>query len=398
MIAVSIIQAVLIFAVPLLVLNLRNVKLFKPLGMIGTTYLLGIGVSLIIFLLNKMGIAIQINQTVNEIGSYIAIAVAIPLLLFNANLKESLKLSRVIGKSLLALLISLTAVTTITFFALKDKLANAHILSGMAMGLYTGGTPNLNTVASAFGLDGEMITLSNLSDMIIGGVFYVFLLVGAKPFVDVFLKKYKADSYLTKSVVYENYESLESVPLKNVRGVLYCILLSVQMTLTSALLGVVIWYLTGAKEGELLTYLVPILLIGVTVLGIIGSFNRNIQQVKGNNLVGQYLILVFSFSLSSALDLNKIDGSFLYIFLFFGIITLGTFIVDILVSKLFKIETDSTLIVLTAGIYGPAFVPAIAKQLKNEELIAPGLIVGSLGYAIGSFLGIGATLLFGIFI
>jgi len=69
----------------------------------------------------------------------------------------------------------------------------------------------------------------------------------------------------------------------------------------------------------------------------------------------------------------------------------------ILLSRIFKVETDCTLIVLTAGLYGPAFVPAVAKQIKNERMIVPGLIVGSLGYAVGTFLGIGVALLLGIF-
>ena len=47
----------------------------------------------------------------------------------------------------------------------------------------------------------------------------------------------------------------------------------------------------------------------------------------------------------------------------------------------------------TAGIYGPAFIPAITKQIKNDALTVPGLICGSIGYAIGTFLGMGIGLL-----
>ena len=45
------------------------------------------------------------------------------------------------------------------------------------------------------------------------------------------------------------------------------------------------------------------------------------------------------------------------------------------------------MVTLTAGLYGPAFVPAITKQIKNDDLTVPGLITGSIGYAIGTFLG-----------
>ncbi len=399
MIVASIIQSLLIIAIPLLILKLRDFKIVKTFGMIGMTYVAGIAVSLILLLLHTLGIDFSFNKDIGEIGSYLAIAVAIPLLLFNANLKEATKLSRTVSKSIASLLISVTVVTVITFFAFSKLIPDADILAGMAMGLYTGGTPNLNAIGSAMGLRRDIIALSNLADMMIGGVFYIFLLVLAKPLVDRLLAKFShSATYLTEDVKVENYESLEHVPLKSVKGVFFCILLSTLMALTSALIGVVIWFMLGAPDGELLTYLVPALLIGVTVFGLIGSFNHNIREVRGNNLVGQYLILVFSFALASSLDLTNIGSDFVNIILFFGIITVGTFILHIFFSYIFKVETDCTLIVITAGIYGPAFVPAVAKQIKNEKMIVPGLIVGSLGYAVGTFLGIGVALLFGLFI
>ena len=327
-----------------------------------------------------------------------AIAVAIPLLLFNANLKEATKLSKLVGKSMLALVISLLAVTTVAVFCFRNVLAETEVLGGMAVGLYTGGTPNLNAIGSALGMDSDTIALANLADMMIGGVFYIFLLVAAKPFINLFLKKYRSSGYLTEQSDITNYEALETVPLRNVKGVLFCVLLALLMAVASALAGVVLWYALGAGKGELFTYLVPALMIGVTVFGLIASFNKSIRQVKGNNMVGQYLILVFSFALASCMDLNNLGSNFAYIILFFGAITVGTFLLHIVFSKLFRVETDCTIVVLTAGVYGPAFVPAVAKQLKNDDMIIPGLIVGSLGYAVGTFLGIGVSFLYTLLI
>lgn len=393
----SIFQCIGIFGIPFLILKFRNAKTVRLLGMVGTTYLVGILVSLTVFLLNKAGIEFSLNKDVGEIGSYVAIAIAIPLLLFNANLKEASKLSKMVGRSMLSLVVSLIVVTTVTVLCFRNMLADTDILGGMAIGLYTGGTPNLNAIGSALGMDGDTIALANLSDMIIGGVFYIFLLVAAKPFVDIFLKKYKSSQYLTEKSDMTNYEALETVPLKKVKGVFFCVLLALLMAVASALTGVVLWFAFGAVEGEMFTYLVPALMIGVTVLGLIASFNKNVREVKGNNMVGQYLILVFSFALASCLDLSNLGSSFVYIILFFGIITVGTFLLHIACSKLLKVETDCTIVVLTAGVYGPAFVPPVAKQLKNDGMMIPGLIVGALGYALGTFLGIGISLLFALF-
>lgn len=394
----AIIQILAIFGIPLLLLSFRNLKIVKWLGMIGTAYGLGILVSIFFFILKKCGVNASLNTDIGEIGSYLAIGIAIPLLLFSTNLKEIKKLSKTVLLSFLGLTISLLIVTTITFFAMNKKMENSDILGGMAIGLYTGGTPNLNAIGSILKLDNDTIALANLSDMMIGGIFYIFLLLLAKPMLKKVLSPSTNNHYLKEESDIKNYESLEKVPLKNVKKVSLCVILAIFMALTSALIGVVIWLLTGAKDGKMMDFVVPSLLIGVTVLGILTSFNKQIRETEGNNLVGQYLILVFSFSLSSCLDLTKLGSDFAKILLFYGCITIGTFLFHIFFAKIFKIDVDCTLVTLTAGLYGPAFIPAITNQIKNDELTAPGLIVGSLGYAIGTFLGLLMGLFFHLFI
>ena len=72
-----------------------------------------------------------------------------------------------------------------------------------------------------------------------------------------------------------------------------------------------------------------------------------------------------------------------------GLLTVCIFTLHDLLSRLFRIDADRTVVTMTAGVYGPAFIPAVTGQLKNDKLTAPGLICGALGYAIGTFLGSG---------
>ena len=137
------------------------------------------------------------------------------------------------------------------------------------------------------------------------------------------------------------------------------------------------------------SYLVPSIMITATILGLLGSSFKRLREVKGNNLVGHYLILVFSIALAMYIDFEQITPATIQIFLFFAIITIGSFILHSILCKIFKIDVDSAMITLTAGLYGPAFIPAIAKAIDNEKLIPVGLICGSLGYAIGTFIGSG---------
>ena len=171
------IQIFLIFGIPLLIIRFRNNKLTKWIGTIGMAYLLGIIFSLIVFILKKMGLEITLNEDIGEILSHAAIGISIPLLLFSSNIKQTLKLSKTVLLSFLSVVLSVIFVTVVVFIIHSKNIYYGAELSGMAIGLYTGGTPNLNAIGNILGVDGQTISYANLSDMIIGAIFYIFLLV-----------------------------------------------------------------------------------------------------------------------------------------------------------------------------------------------------------------------------
>lgn len=293
-----------------------------------------------------------------------------------------------------SVIVSVLIVTTLTFYLYGKSLIFGAELSGMAVGLYTGGTPNLNAIANVFGLDTITIGIANLSDMIIGGVFYMFLLILCKPLLLKFLRPSSSSDYLNESSNITNTEELNIKEFRTSKPLVRAFILAFFMAVVGALLGIILWLILGAVQGKMTDLLVPTMMISVTVFGIIASFNKKIRETKGTNVVGQYLILVFSFALASSLDLTKMTGNFGKVLLLYGIITIGAFILHIVFSKILRIDADCAMVTATAGIYGPAFIPAITKQIKNDSLTVPGLICGSIGYAIGTFIGVGMGLLF----
>ncbi|MBN2696741.1 MAG: DUF819 family protein [Bacilli bacterium] len=392
----SIIQVIAIFFVPYLIIKYHNFKLTKLLGTIGTAYLLGLIVALIIYLLNLAGIDLKPNKDIGEIGSHAAIGIAIPLLLFSANLKEAKKLSKTVLLSFASLLFSVMFVSAIVFYVFGRTLPDGAALSGMAIGVYTGGTPNLNAIANIFGLDPTAIGIANLSDMFIGAVFYMFLLLLAKPLLKKILPESKGGIYMKETSDIKNTDEFNFNEFKHSKPLVLSFLLALGMAIVGAGVGILIWILLGAEQGRMTDLLVPSMMITVTVLGIIASFNKKIREVKGTNILGQYLILVFSFALASSMDLTKIQSGFGDILLVFGSVTILGFALHVFISWLLKIDVDCTMITATAGIYGPAFIPAVTKQIKNDALTIPGLICGSIGYAVGTFLGLGIGLLLGL--
>ncbi len=390
----NIIQILAIFLVPVLIIKYHHFILSRIVGTIGTAYVLGILVALLIFLLNRVGLGIVPNSDVGEIGSHLAISIAIPLLLFSANLKEAKKLSKVVLLSFTSLVISAVVVSAITFYIYGTTIDYGAELSGMAVGLYTGGTPNLNAIGNIFGLDGTIIGVANLSDMIIGAVVYLFLLLLAKPLLSKFLRKSDREVYIKEESNIENLENLDLNKFKISKELTSRFLLAFTIAIIGAILGILLWVIMGSEDGKMTDLLVPVMMITVTILGIVFSFNEKIRQTKGMNVLGQYFILVFSFALASSLDFTRMQGLFNDILVLYGVITVGVFILHVIISRFLNIDVDCTIVTLTAGVYGPAFVPAITKQIKNDDLTVPGLIIGSIGYAIGTFLGLLLGLLF----
>jgi uncharacterized membrane protein len=61
---------------------------------------------------------------------------------------------------------------------------------------------------------------------------------------------------------------------------------------------------------------------------------------------------------------------------------------QILLSRIFRIDTDTTLITSLAFILSAPFVPTVANAFRNKEIILSGITIGIIGYTAGNFLGI----------
>ncbi len=358
----SIIQTISVFLIPLLIIKYHHFFLTKIFGRIGMAYFFGIIVSFLVYLLNKLGLNIVPNADIGQIGGYLAISIAIPLLLFSANLQEVKKLSKTVILSFLSVIVSVVIVSSLTFYLYAKNITHGGELSAMAIGLYTGGTPNLNALATIFKLSVEEIGVANFSDMIIGAVFYVFLLVLSKPLLTKFLKSSTQSYYLKEASTIDNIDHLNIKEFRHSKRLVKTFLIAFSIVIISAISGILIWIILGMEDGKMLDILVPTLMIGVTVLGITASFNKSIRETKGTNVVGEYMILVFSFAIASSIDLNQLSSSFGQVLIMYSIITVGAFFLHVIFAKMMHIDAECTIVTATAGIYGPAFIPAITAQ------------------------------------
>ena len=418
---IDILAIIVMLFVPAFILWLtKKVKFLGFIGAIALCYALGIVISVI---------PIPYDKSTTEMVASIFVAIAIPLILFSFDIVSVRYLAKKTIISFALVIASAAVVSIVAFFiANAAGLSNASQLSGMTTGLYTGGTPNLIAIGSSL-LSPEnkesVIAAAQLSDFFVGGVYFLLILTVIKPIYRKLLgdkaKKQasvadevgaeldaetteteqdgatavaadKAD-LAVKSATEQNTAAeydYKSIPRdrKSIGKLIGVIALAIGCLAVGAGLELLI---NGSLDGSLY------IILAVSILGVAFSFVKPIRRVKGSYQIGQYLILIFSLGLSMSIDIYQLAAEILPTLLFFACSQVAVILLHLLLCKLFKIDAGTALITSTAGIYGPPFIAPVANAYGDRELIAPGIICGTLGLAIGTLLGLGIGSLLALF-
>jgi len=359
---------------------------FRAFGLLGPVFLCYAAGFLLSFLFTDTGMAMTLSE--------VCVPLAIPLILFSSDFSSLKKLARPVLLSFLLMCLAAMASASVGYFLFRDSVAEARSISGMLVGLYTGGTPNLMAIGMALGLEQSYILLANTADLIVGG-FYFFLLLSVMPKIArAFLPTYRSGTAEIGDRELEQRLDAQFVPEKEVFSWKSLLRRLPIFLLAVAALGISLgasWLITG-KIGD-----VMIVMLGVTTLGAAFSFIPRVRRTPGAYTAGQYLILMFSVAMGLSFDLSVISKESLMLLFMLLFVQFFALLLHALLAKIAHIDADVALITSTAGIYGPAFIPSVANALKNSEIVLAGLICGILGYAVGNYLGIGLSMLLGLF-
>jgi uncharacterized membrane protein len=176
---------------PMLVLHLcRKYRFVNKLGSVFLAYLIGL-------VLGNIGLLPAGSEKVQEILTTITIPLAIPMLLFSANIRQWIKLARVAVISLVIGVVSVLIVVTIGFFLFKGKgMPEIWKVSGMLVGVYTGGTPNLAALKMMLNVDANIYILTHTYDMAVSIVYLAFLMTIGQRFFHLFLKRFPLGKHI----------------------------------------------------------------------------------------------------------------------------------------------------------------------------------------------------------
>jgi uncharacterized membrane protein len=386
----------------LIVLSLHN-KLLDKLGLVLLCFASGIALNALL----DLNTLFDLNTTATQLGfiqlsalqtqvTEIAIALALPLLVFSVDLRLAMRSAGLCAKSMLLALLSVTLVSFVLTLIFAGKIEQLWQVAGLAVGAYTGGGPNMAAIHSALEGDTSVFISMTSYDILLSAIYLLFAISIAKPIFKHWLPSYQPPK--TNSAASESEGSQEEKPnthfdhlaqegataylsLSKKRGVVA----ATKAFLASALVVGLALFCAALLPPEMQSTATIIL---ITSFGLAASLVPKIRAIKESFQLGMYLVLVFCFTMGSMTDLSILTQLDLNLFAYVGGLITGALLLHALLCKLFGVDVDTFLVTSGAAIMSVPFIPMITSAIKNKDLLVPGFAAAIMGYAIGNYLGI----------
>lgn len=379
---ISKILLVLIFCIaPALVLRLcKKVPFFGKIGPILILYILGV-------VIGNLPWINEGNYPLKDTLTTILIPLALPMMLFACSItKESLK---GIFRSLIAGLVAIIASIFLGYWIFGRHIgAQGPEIAALITGCETGGTINMASLQAMLGVSSETFVLLNSYDMIVCFLYFIFLLsIGIRLFRK-FLKIAPKDDKAAISEaqaevneqIIESHQNPYSI-LKTAQGwgQVWRILLTVAVCCGLAF-GLTKLFPKG--------WFMPIFILGISTFALIAANLKPVRKLTFSYDLGLYLIYIFSIAIASMADVTQLnirEGLYTFLFLFFVIFV--SLLLQVILSKLLKVDPDMMIATSVALINSPPFVPIVVSAMNNKKVLVPGITVGIIGFALGNYLG-----------
>lgn len=325
-----------------------------------------------------------------------AVPLAIPLLLLQCNIKRIWKET---GRLLIIFLIGAVGSLVgalLGYYLLKDNIRELNGLAAMMTGSYIGGGINFTALADAFNVSGTMISATTVADNLVTAT-SMFLLLSI-PAVGFFRKHFNHPHMdeVEKSNDSENaknaaaaYWHKKEISLKDIAiNFAYASIVVTFSKLIAQNLSDIIP--TGNIMLNMCNTFFGSQYIWITTLSIIISmiFEKQIEKLSGYNELGTYLIYLFFFVIGVPASIPMIIKNAPLLFVFTIIIALTNMLFCFIFGKLLKFNLEDIVLASNANIGGPTTAVAMAISKGWTKLVGPIMLIGTLGYVIGTYFGI----------
>lgn len=132
-----------------------------------------------------------------------------------------------------------------------------------------------------------------------------------------------------------------------------------------------------------------ILYITVIMLVVATAARRWVAHLGCSEVLAMMFMYLFFVMLGAGADLSALLDSAVVLFLYVGLIIATHVVFAVAGAKLLRLNYRETIVASSACIGGPPIAVAIAMLCGWRNLVAPGVVTGVFGYAVGNFIGIG---------
>lgn len=361
----------------------KRSKWMRKIGTVVAAYAIGIIFALTGFVHFEAGTeaAVTFSKLQSTLMS-VTVPLAIPLMLFNCDFRLWTKaLPKTIWSLVGGIAAVLIAVVSGYFIFRTPEISEFNKVAAMMTGIYTGGTMNFNALGASLGVDKTLMAIVLAFEMVLTTP-YIFFIIGGGykvfrkilPYNDVTRRGRTDEEVASKDV--ENYGGMFAK--ENVGGMFAGLGLSVLFLAIGAGLALLI---TGTLN-EL------VVILTITTLSIIASFFKKVRELPKTFELGMFFILIFSVIVASLFDIHSVNGGSMIIGMFVAWVMVSTAVLHLLFCRIAHVSGDLFCVSQVALLCSPPFVPPVVGAMQNKKVLISGIVIGLVGYAIGTYLGV----------
>lgn len=324
------------------------------------------------------------------------VPMAIPLLLMQCDIK---KIGRESGKILIIFLIG--SVGTACGAILGAKLLGGHIqhmagIAGMMTGSYIGGGVNFAALAGAFELPGQTVAATTVADNLLMTL-YFFVLITIPSLA--FFRKHFTHPHLdeVESVKVQEEDKTQAAAYWGRKEIS---LRDIAMDFAISVIIVAVSKIIAGWLGGIIPVDHPITamlnalfgnqyLIITTVSMLVATFgSKHVAKTAGTQEIGTYLIYLFFFVIGVPASIREILLNAPIVLVFCALMVVVNMLFCFVFGKLLRFDLEDIILASNANIGGPTTAVAMAISKGWVKLVGPIMLVGTLGYVIGTYFGI----------
>ncbi len=310
---------------------------------------------------------------------------AIPLLLFNADVIRIIKES---GRLLILFLLGAAGIVLgaiISFFIVKIG-PEAYKVAGVWIATLVGGSVNFVATAqtlkfSTSDLFTTAIAVDNFA--VYFYILFLFLLPSIK-LLNKFFPEYKEDSFKEKLENSKNDNEKAKTDLASVTYVL---------TIAAVITAIGNWIDTLFQEYFKLKFNLNLLIITLLITTMATIFNKVMKKYEEIAYsIGMSLLYIFLAVVGAASNPKDVLLAGPGVLLFAMLTLIIQFLMLLVVGKIMKFSLKEIAVASCANVAGPMLSGPMAATFEMKQMVTPAILVGILGYVIGTFLGVSVGL------